>query len=197
MLGFLCRVELISGSCWWRRRSVRQSWSVKRRKRKRKLKKRKRNKYDILSSTFRYTPSCTHYGLSLIIFPFSTLWQKKAVSLKESEVNGVNVSAELKEERSLSLTETSTNSLSKGQVNWAYQHDTTMSDSDSDTGYHGDDSITQVSDVHSGKEKGPACGSGTHSIVLDISTTSFVDTVAAKTLKNVCGCQDLCVLALI
>ncbi|XP_042348031.1 solute carrier family 26 member 6 [Plectropomus leopardus] len=84
----------------------------------------------------------------------------------------------------LSLKETTANGLSKGQVNWAYQHDTTMSDSDSDTGCHGDDSITQVSH-HSDDEKGRACGSGTHSIILDISTTSFVDTVTVKTLKNI------------
>ncbi|XP_049919930.1 solute carrier family 26 member 6 [Epinephelus moara] len=84
----------------------------------------------------------------------------------------------------LSLKETSANGFSKGQVNWAYQHDTTMSDSDSDTGCHGDDSTTQVSH-HGDEEKGRASGSGTHSIILDISTTSFVDTVTVKTLKNI------------
>uniref|UniRef100_A0AAX7TSK6 STAS domain-containing protein n=1 Tax=Astatotilapia calliptera TaxID=8154 RepID=A0AAX7TSK6_ASTCA len=35
------------------------------------------------------------------------------------------------------------------------------------------------------KEKKRACKSGTHSIILDISTTSFVDTVTVKTLKNI------------
>uniref|UniRef100_A0A3B4UWU2 Solute carrier family 26 member 6 n=1 Tax=Seriola dumerili TaxID=41447 RepID=A0A3B4UWU2_SERDU len=84
----------------------------------------------------------------------------------------------------LSLTETSTNSLSKGQVNWAYQHDKTMLDSDSDTGCPGDGSINQES--HYGDDvEGWACGSGTHSIILDISTTSFVDTVTVNTLKNI------------
>uniref|UniRef100_A0A3Q1BP82 STAS domain-containing protein n=1 Tax=Amphiprion ocellaris TaxID=80972 RepID=A0A3Q1BP82_AMPOC len=76
------------------------------------------------------------------------------------------------------------NGLSKGRVNWAYQPDTTISESDSDTGCHGDDSITQVSH-HSDEEKGKASGSGTHSIILDISTTSFVDSVTVKTLKNI------------
>ncbi|TKS77695.1 Solute carrier family 26 member 6 [Collichthys lucidus] len=106
--------------------------------------------------------------------------QKKAVShmsngsfaLKESQKNEVKVSA--------SLTETSANDHN-GQVNWAYQHDTAMSDSDSDKGCH---SVTQVS-PHSDEEKEQACGSGTHSIILDISTTSFVDTATVKTLKNI------------
>uniref|UniRef100_A0A8D0AD88 Solute carrier family 26 member 6, like 2 n=1 Tax=Sander lucioperca TaxID=283035 RepID=A0A8D0AD88_SANLU len=84
----------------------------------------------------------------------------------------------------LSLTETSTRGHSKGQVNRAYQNDTTMSDSDSDTGSHIFDSITQVSKP-GGEKKGKACGSSTHSIILDIATTSFVDTVTVKTLKNI------------
>uniref|UniRef100_A0A668A2E7 Solute carrier family 26 member 6 n=1 Tax=Myripristis murdjan TaxID=586833 RepID=A0A668A2E7_9TELE len=74
--------------------------------------------------------------------------------------------------------------MNAGQVNWAYQHDGNMSDSDSETGCHDDnDTTTQTS--HSGDvEKGSACGSGTHSIILDLSTTSFVDTVSVKMLKN-------------
>ncbi|XP_073325519.1 solute carrier family 26 member 6 [Pagrus major] len=101
-------------------------------------------------------------------------------SLKESEMNQSKVSAGLKGQSqennvALSLKETFTN----GQVNWAYQHGTAMSDSDSDTEDH---SNTQAS--HSGDEEKP-CGSATHSIILDISTTSFVDTVAVKTMKNI------------
>ncbi|XP_038578375.1 solute carrier family 26 member 6 isoform X3 [Micropterus salmoides] len=116
--------------------------------------------------------------------------QKKAAShlsngtfsLKESEMNKGKVFAGLKgQENGVSLTETSRGS--KGQVNWAYQHDAVMLDSDSDTGCHGEDSITHVS--HGEEEKGRACGSGTHSIILDISTTSFVDTVTVNTLKNI------------
>uniref|UniRef100_A0A3B4UXC4 Solute carrier family 26 member 6 n=1 Tax=Seriola dumerili TaxID=41447 RepID=A0A3B4UXC4_SERDU len=123
--------------------------------------------------------------------------QKKAVShlsngtlsLKELEMNEGKVSPGLSGQiqgngPALSLTETSTNSLSKGQVNWAYQHDKTMLDSDSDTGCPGDGSINQES--HYGDDvEGWACGSGTHSIILDISTTSFVDTVTVNTLKNI------------
>ncbi|XP_034000952.1 solute carrier family 26 member 6-like [Trematomus bernacchii] len=106
-----------------------------------------------------------------------------------SEMNERKVSAGLKEQSqgdvvALGLTETSTNGLSIGQVNEAYQHDTTMSDSDSETGYHGDNSINNVSQ-RGNEEKERAVRSGTHSIILDISTTSFVDTVSVKTLKNI------------
>ncbi|XP_071777170.2 solute carrier family 26 member 6 [Centroberyx gerrardi] len=84
----------------------------------------------------------------------------------------------------MTLTETPANGHIKGQVNWAYQHDASTSDSDSETGCHGDDNTTQTS--HSGDgEEGRGCGLGTHSIVLDLSTTSFVDTVTVKTLKNI------------
>uniref|UniRef100_A0A3B4ZDC7 Solute carrier family 26 member 6 n=1 Tax=Seriola lalandi dorsalis TaxID=1841481 RepID=A0A3B4ZDC7_SERLL len=123
--------------------------------------------------------------------------QKKAVShlsngtlsLKELEMNEGKVSPGLSGQiqgngPALSLTETSTNSLSIGQVNWAYQHDKTMLDSDSDTGCPGDGSINQES-RHGDDKIGWACGSGTHSIILDISTTSFVDTVTVNTLKNI------------
>uniref|UniRef100_A0AAQ6A4C1 STAS domain-containing protein n=1 Tax=Amphiprion ocellaris TaxID=80972 RepID=A0AAQ6A4C1_AMPOC len=116
--------------------------------------------------------------------------QKKAVkhlpngtfSLKESEINKRKVSEETNGQRQGNGV--AANGLSKGRVNWAYQPDTTISESDSDTGCHGDDSITQVSH-HSDEEKGKASGSGTHSIILDISTTSFVDSVTVKTLKNI------------
>ncbi|XP_030588783.1 solute carrier family 26 member 6-like [Archocentrus centrarchus] len=80
-----------------------------------------------------------------------------------------------------SIYETSADGLSKGHVNLAYQPDITTSDSDSDAGY---DCITEFSH-HSDEEKGQACKSGTHSIILEISTTSFVDTVTVKTLKNI------------
>lgn len=75
------------------------------------------------------------------------------------------------------------NGLSNGRENWAYQHDT--ADSDSDVGSRGDDAITGQLQ-HVDEEKGMTCGSGTtHSIILDISTTNFVDMVTVKTLKNV------------
>uniref|UniRef100_A0AAX7VHT2 STAS domain-containing protein n=1 Tax=Astatotilapia calliptera TaxID=8154 RepID=A0AAX7VHT2_ASTCA len=80
-----------------------------------------------------------------------------------------------------SMTETATDGLHKGQMNLAYEPDITMSDSDSATG---SDHITEFS-RHGDEEKKRACKSGTHSIILDISTTSFVDTVTVKTLKNI------------
>ncbi|XP_058500230.1 solute carrier family 26 member 6-like [Solea solea] len=92
----------------------------------------------------------------------------------QSQVNGA----------AISLTEASANGLSKGNINWAYQHDTTMVDSDSEAGFHVDDSVKQAS--HRGdEEKGRSSGIGTHSIILDISTTGFVDTVTTNTLKNI------------
>uniref|UniRef100_A0A3Q3WXC3 STAS domain-containing protein n=1 Tax=Mola mola TaxID=94237 RepID=A0A3Q3WXC3_MOLML len=83
----------------------------------------------------------------------------------------------------LYLSEKPRESPDEGQANWAYQHD--MADSESDTGCDdGDDSITRESQ-HGVEEKRRTCGLTTHSIILDISTTSFVDTVAVKTLKNI------------
>lgn len=75
------------------------------------------------------------------------------------------------------------NGLGNGQENWAYHHDTT--DSDSDVGSHGNDAITGQPQ-HADEEKGMACRVSMHSIILDISTTNFVDMVTVKTLKNVC-----------
>ncbi|XP_068997540.1 solute carrier family 26 member 6-like [Embiotoca jacksoni] len=113
----------------------------------------------------------------------------KEAKKQESEMNRRKVPAGTKGHSqgsgvALSVIETAPNGPSKGQVNLAYHYDTTLSDSDSDTGCHGDDSITQASH-HSDEEKGKACASGTHTIILDVSTTSFVDTVTIKTLKNI------------
>lgn len=82
----------------------------------------------------------------------------------------------------LYMTAKAVNGLNKGRENWAYQHDTT--DSDSDVGSHGDDAITGQP-PHADEENRMTCESGTHSIILDISTTNFVDMVTVKTLKNV------------
>ncbi|XP_019205286.1 solute carrier family 26 member 6 isoform X3 [Oreochromis niloticus] len=111
---------------------------------------------------------------------------KKEAKKQESQMNIENISERTKGERNgtsvaFSMTETATDGLHKGQVNLAYQPDITMSDSDSDAGY---DHITEFSG-HGDEAKEQACDSGTHSIILDISTTSFVDTVTVKTLKNI------------
>lgn len=74
------------------------------------------------------------------------------------------------------------NGLSNGAENWAYHHD--ADDSDSDMGSHGDDALTGRS-PHADEEMRMTCGSGTHSIILDMSTSNFVDMVTVKTLKNV------------
>uniref|UniRef100_I3K3J6 Solute carrier family 26 member 6 n=1 Tax=Oreochromis niloticus TaxID=8128 RepID=I3K3J6_ORENI len=99
--------------------------------------------------------------------------KKKTKKEAKKQRNGTSVA--------FSMTETATDGLHKGQVNLAYQPDITMSDSDSDAGY---DHITEFSG-HGDEAKEQACDSGTHSIILDISTTSFVDTVTVKTLKNI------------
>uniref|UniRef100_A0A8C6WPS8 Si:ch211-117c9.2 n=1 Tax=Neogobius melanostomus TaxID=47308 RepID=A0A8C6WPS8_9GOBI len=62
----------------------------------------------------------------------------------------------------------------KGKVNWAYQHDAATLDTESDT------DTRQTQDGVSADEE-----QKTHSIILDLSTTSFVDTVTVKTLKNI------------
>ncbi|XP_074537034.1 solute carrier family 26 member 6-like [Halichoeres trimaculatus] len=118
--------------------------------------------------------------------------QKKEVShlpngtfaLKEFERNQEEIS-ERQTGRSLGngvTLKTSANSLSKGQVNLAYQYDSTISDSDSGTGC--DTSVTEESHQED-MERGKANGLSTHSIILDLSTTGFVDTVTVKTLKNI------------
>ncbi|KAM9751413.1 solute carrier family 26 member 6-like [Menidia menidia] len=90
-------------------------------------------------------------------------------SLKEAELN--EDYAEIKETsnqngKPLSLTSSANNSLSRGQVNWAYEYDTPKTDSNKSCHVQ-------------------AARSGTHSIVLDMCTTSFVDTVTVKMLKNI------------
>lgn len=109
---------------------------------------------------------------------------KVATGLKESDQqNGA----------ALYTMEKPKNGFTGGQANWAYQHDTT--DSDSDKGSHSNDSITsELQQVEEGD--GPTRGCTTHSIILDISTTSFADTVTVKTLKNVCAFQDLFMLTI-
>uniref|UniRef100_A0A8D3A9F3 Solute carrier family 26 member 6, like 2 n=1 Tax=Scophthalmus maximus TaxID=52904 RepID=A0A8D3A9F3_SCOMX len=109
-------------------------------------------------------------------------WEKKAV--RHQSINA-DSSAELNEGKVSARQShgTFTNGLCTGQVNSAYQHDTTMLDSDSNTGFHGDGSIKQVS--HHDDERGSACGSDVHSIILDLSTTGFVDTVTTNTLRNI------------
>ncbi|XP_028309828.1 solute carrier family 26 member 6 [Gouania willdenowi] len=106
--------------------------------------------------------------------------RKKAKKQDKEKTSGALANGKLSEETKgqenitvISLKETAVNGFSKGQVNRSYHPDTTMSDSDSDTGCHGNE------------ENEEASGSHTQSIILDLSTTSFVDTVTVKTLKNI------------
>uniref|UniRef100_A0A3Q2PUD0 Solute carrier family 26 member 6, like 2 n=1 Tax=Fundulus heteroclitus TaxID=8078 RepID=A0A3Q2PUD0_FUNHE len=94
---------------------------------------------------------------------------KKNVWMKNSQ-NGVV----------LSMTDADPNFPDKGQVNWAYHPDRVTLDSDSNT-Y---EEITTVSHQDElGKHSN--CRSGTHSIILDVSMISSLDTVTVKTLKNI------------
>uniref|UniRef100_A0A3Q2QYP2 Solute carrier family 26 member 6, like 2 n=1 Tax=Fundulus heteroclitus TaxID=8078 RepID=A0A3Q2QYP2_FUNHE len=69
---------------------------------------------------------------------------------------------------------------SQNGVNWAYHPDRVTLDSDSNT-Y---EEITTVSHQDElGKHSN--CRSGTHSIILDVSMISSLDTVTVKTLKNI------------
>uniref|UniRef100_A0A4W6F6W8 Solute carrier family 26 member 6 n=1 Tax=Lates calcarifer TaxID=8187 RepID=A0A4W6F6W8_LATCA len=122
-------------------------------------------------------------GFSMLAFIFRTQLDHDEVSPELREIPGVKI---FRSSTTIYYTnaEMYLEALQEKVLNWAYQHDTTTLDSDSDTGCQGDDSINQVS-CCSDEERGMACESGTHSIILDISTTSFVDTVTVNTLKNI------------
>lgn len=124
-----------------------------------------------------------------LFFPF---WQKKNLSLLPSPINSegdlklnegsvftVTLDKTNQKDVAVNLADSTTNSFNKGQTNLAYQADTNMSDSDSDHSY---EEIPEIS-YHGGE--GDPCRSGLHSVILDVSTTSFVDTVTVKMLKNV------------
>ncbi|KAM9785987.1 solute carrier family 26 member 6-like [Neosynchiropus ocellatus] len=66
-----------------------------------------------------------------------------------------------------------------GHVNPAFQHDAVASDSDSNTGVSSNQILERQSE--DGEDSIYKCD--THSIILDLSTTSFMDTAAIKTLE--------------
>uniref|UniRef100_A0A3Q1IK67 STAS domain-containing protein n=1 Tax=Anabas testudineus TaxID=64144 RepID=A0A3Q1IK67_ANATE len=110
------------------------------------------------------------------------LKQKQDIEKNEAEKEAKN--QVFGQVSNFSLTERFPSGLGTGRVNWAFQHDPTISISDSDMGCHGDDGINQtLSDGD--EEQGRVFRQGTHSIILDMSTTSFVDTVTVNTLKNI------------
>uniref|UniRef100_A0A8C6LF02 Solute carrier family 26 member 6 n=1 Tax=Nothobranchius furzeri TaxID=105023 RepID=A0A8C6LF02_NOTFU len=109
--------------------------------------------------------------------------QKKNKKEAKKKLNGGNECAVTKEkcnqtEVALDLTNTSP---SKGQVNWAYQADTNMSDSDSDSRSHTDEAPEVL---YQGDETS-TFRSDIHSVILDMSTTSSVDTVTVKFMKTI------------
>uniref|UniRef100_A0A7N6FEV4 STAS domain-containing protein n=1 Tax=Anabas testudineus TaxID=64144 RepID=A0A7N6FEV4_ANATE len=77
------------------------------------------------------------------------------------------------------VTDTSTNGHGIGQVNWAYQHDPAMMSSNPDICLPGDGGVNTIS-LPTEEENRKI-----HTIILDISTISFVDTVTSNTLKNI------------
>uniref|UniRef100_A0A8C7I3E5 Solute carrier family 26 member 6, like 2 n=1 Tax=Oncorhynchus kisutch TaxID=8019 RepID=A0A8C7I3E5_ONCKI len=94
-------------------------------------------------------------------------------------------------------------SLCQSKVNWAYEQQWTGLDLGSETGSHGDDAITQTSSTVGEETRGRS--SDTHTIILDLSTASFVDTVTVMMLNNIfrdyreididiylAGCQGEC-----
>uniref|UniRef100_A0A8C8HLF9 STAS domain-containing protein n=1 Tax=Oncorhynchus tshawytscha TaxID=74940 RepID=A0A8C8HLF9_ONCTS len=74
-------------------------------------------------------------------------------------------------------------SLCQSKVNWAYEQQWTGLDLGSETGSHGDDAITQTSSTVGEETRGRS--SDTHTIILDLSTASFVDTVTVIMLNNI------------
>ncbi|XP_077369630.1 solute carrier family 26 member 6-like [Festucalex cinctus] len=101
-------------------------------------------------------------------------------SLEEKKISAAELEGQNFKHVPLKPTQSPANGFNKGQINWAYQSDT-MPDPISDKGCQYYDSLTQASN----DKKGPNNAPGPHSIILDVSTTSFVDTVAVKTLKNI------------
>uniref|UniRef100_A0A7N8WUQ5 Solute carrier family 26 member 6, like 2 n=1 Tax=Mastacembelus armatus TaxID=205130 RepID=A0A7N8WUQ5_9TELE len=80
--------------------------------------------------------------------------------------------------------QTSTKGPDMGEVNWGYQRDTSMFKLDSVTSFQSVDSIKKFPQIDE-EEKGRFSGSDTHSIILDMTTTSFVDVATVNTLKKV------------
>lgn len=78
------------------------------------------------------------------------------------------------------MADTDSDISGKGQINWGYRSDKVTSDSDSDS-YE----VVTVDSKQGEDGKQSSYRSGTHSIILDVSVTSSLDTVAVKTLKNV------------
>ncbi|XP_007557755.1 solute carrier family 26 member 6-like [Poecilia formosa] len=98
----------------------------------------------------------------------------------EAKKNRLNKNKDNQNGVVLSTPDTDSDISGKGQINWGYHSNRVTSDSDSDS--------YEVFTVDSNQGEGgkkSSCRSGTHSIILDVSVTSSMDTVAVKTLKNI------------
>uniref|UniRef100_A0A8C7YB53 Solute carrier family 26 member 6, like 2 n=1 Tax=Oryzias sinensis TaxID=183150 RepID=A0A8C7YB53_9TELE len=105
-------------------------------------------------------------------------------STSSSKVSELNKEKNLSMHKDVAIFLTNTSSNGFGHVNSAYQYDATTSEIDS--GCHSENNLTPI--LYEDEKDGRTCMSVTHSIILDISTTGFVDTVTVKMLKNVCLC---------
>uniref|UniRef100_A0A3P9LQJ1 Si:ch211-117c9.2 n=1 Tax=Oryzias latipes TaxID=8090 RepID=A0A3P9LQJ1_ORYLA len=109
-------------------------------------------------------------------------------STSSSKVSELNKEKNLSMHKDVAIFLTNTSSNGFGHVNSAYQYDATISEIDS--GCHGENNLTHIS--YEDEKDGRTCMSVTHSIILDISTTGFVDTVTVKMLKNLfCDFADV------
>nr|XP_020444989.1 solute carrier family 26 member 6-like [Monopterus albus] len=100
-------------------------------------------------------------------------------ALKKSKIEEGGFPAELSGQNQVNLTDfkqagISTIDLGTGQVNWAYQHDLGP----------GDNNLPPVT-YHGDEDKESSSESRTHSIILDISKTSFVDINTVNVLKKI------------
>ncbi|KAM8830292.1 solute carrier family 26 member 6-like [Synchiropus picturatus] len=109
--------------------------------------------------------------------------KKDAKKLKKNPLNGaltMKDAVSLDMDRYSQASDSATGHKSvNGHVNAAYQHDAVASDSDSNTGVSSNQILEHQTE--DGEDSVYKCD--THSIILDLSTTSFVDTAAVKTLK--------------
>uniref|UniRef100_A0A8C7YC83 Solute carrier family 26 member 6, like 2 n=1 Tax=Oryzias sinensis TaxID=183150 RepID=A0A8C7YC83_9TELE len=104
-------------------------------------------------------------------------------STSSSKVSELNKEKNLSMHKDVAIFLTNTSSNGFGHVNSAYQYDATTSEIDS--GCHSENNLTPI--LYEDEKDGRTCMSVTHSIILDISTTGFVDTVTVKMLKNIFG----------
>uniref|UniRef100_A0A8C7I330 Solute carrier family 26 member 6, like 2 n=1 Tax=Oncorhynchus kisutch TaxID=8019 RepID=A0A8C7I330_ONCKI len=137
----------------------------KKRKDKKEKKAKKEAKKQVLHITYTYSPIHTHHiyiqSYTHTSHIHTVLYTHITYTYKQSNIR----------------------SLCQSKVNWAYEQQWTGLDLGSETGSHGDDAITQTSSTVGEETRGRS--SDTHTIILDLSTASFVDTVTVMMLNNI------------